>query len=151
MDSLQRVKINEIAESEFEENTLAQGVIALVDDTVFFRIPEAIPDSSGKWDGEQPSPTEQQQTSNSSVKDIMLYPNPFENSFNISYLLEREASELKVEIYDVVGKNVKTQLFKNTQTGNINIDLGQCLGIYFVRISSDNEVIFKDKVVCLNH
>jgi len=151
MDSTQKAIIIELSEQDYEVSLNAQAVLALIDDSIYNRIPEMIPDSSGKWDGEQPQPNQTTESEEENkVKQISLYPNPFSNSFNLQYSFEHEISVLKVEIYDIVGRIVKTQLIGKTQTGTLNIDLGQCLGLYYVRLIADNTIIHKDKMICLN-
>lgn len=80
---------------------------------------------------------------------VNAYPNPFNNSFNIAYLLEKEAKEVRIEVYDLVGRIISTHKVGRTTTGNINIDLGECLGIYVLRIFADEKQVHKEKLVCL--
>lgn len=148
MDSLQRVKINEIAESSYEENTLAQGVIALVDDTLFFRIPEALPDSSGKWD-ENETPPQQNQTIAPANEQVQIYPNPFSNSFTVSYTLAKEALLVETEVYDVLGRTVAKYTDNNISAKTRQINIGTCNGIYLCRVKADGKVIHQSKQVCM--
>lgn len=151
MDSIQKAKVAELSLTDYEVAVNAQAVLTLVDDSAYFRVPEMAIDSSGKWDENEPSANQQSLTEAENIRNISLYPNPFANSFNISYAMEKEKAEFKIEVYDLVGRIVKTQILRNVQNGNITIDLGQCLGVYIVRISSDGETVFKSKAICLNH
>jgi hypothetical protein len=67
------------------------------------------------------------------------YPNPFNASTTISYLLP-ETSPVRVEIYDILGRHVAT-LFKGEQSqGQHNVVWnapGQKSGVYFCRVVSN--------------
>lgn len=80
---------------------------------------------------------------------VTAYPNPFSNSFNISYVLEQEATTVKVEVYDLLGRNITSQKLNRTLRGTLNVDLGECLGIYILRIVADEKEVHKEKIICL--
>lgn len=79
---------------------------------------------------------------------VNTYPNPFNNSFNVSYQLESEAKELKLEVFDLLGRNVHTEMQYNNSGGRRTIDMGDCLGVYILRMTADDKVVYQTKVLC---
>ena len=79
----------------------------------------------------------------SDKNEIMVYPNPAANQLSvISYPVLAD----KIEIYDLVGKNVfsQTSNFKS----QFSVDISQLKpGIYFVKVTAGNENVFKKIVV----
>jgi len=78
---------------------------------------------------------------NSTVK-CQVYPNPFENMFDISF--NRQQTLSKVAIYTLEGKKVFDCIYKNATDISIKIKLSP--GIYFLSIESDS-VIDTRKIV----
>lgn len=73
---------------------------------------------------------------------LLVYPNPFNNEFNIRY--EIGNSSAKLEIYNVIGEKIKTQTITKNSTV---IDLSQeTNGIYFITIT-DVETRIGKKIV----
>jgi hypothetical protein len=80
-------------------------------------------------------------------KSIQLsaYPNPFNSSTTISFSLSR-ASEVKLSVYDVLGRNVGKQPFASSKiysAGEHRIEFdgaGLSSGIYFVRMEAGGNV-----------
>jgi hypothetical protein len=138
--------IQTLAASEYDIAVNAQAVLSLVFDSVYTRVPEALPES--KWDGEQPQ-VQQQQEEENSLRKINIYPNPFNNNFNINYMLEQEAENVRIEVYDLLGRNIFTKAIANTASGTINIDLAECLGVYVLRIFADEKQVHKEKLICM--
>lgn len=82
---------------------------------------------------------------------IVAYPNPATSVVNISYTLNKE-SDVSINVYDIMGNMVKNVVpernFQSNQTVSIaTSDLSS--GVYFVRVSANNEVITK-KINLLN-
>ena len=146
MDGTQLSKVRGLSLSEFAIAVYAQNVLALIEDSVYNRIPEPIPGGGGKWD-ENYEPSQQQQENQ--AKRISIYPNPFNNSFNINYVLEQEAKEVRIEIYDLTGRSILTQKTGRTLSDNITINLGECLGIYLLKLYADDKPVHKEKLICL--
>lgn len=70
------------------------------------------------------------------------YPNPFNPSTAISFALP-QAGNVKLTVYDAVGKEVATLVNKNMSAGNykVNWNAGSMAsGIYFYRLLTDNFV-----------
>jgi len=49
------------------------------------------------------------------------------------------------------GRTVKSQQLRDVEKGTVNIDLGQCLGIYLLRMEADSRRIHQQKVVCVQY
>jgi 5-hydroxyisourate hydrolase-like protein (transthyretin family) len=80
-----------------------------------------------------------------SVEQIMslshntsIFPNPASDKFNIRYKLVAPSNDIVIEIFDVLGKNIKTISSKNTKQGwqDVNIDTADMNeGLYFIKMS----------------
>jgi hypothetical protein len=81
---------------------------------------------------------------------VTVFPNPFSNNFNLSYSLPSEAQNLQVEVFDLIGRSVKTVQLENVQNGQMTIELGECLGIYILRMTADGKQVHQQKMVCLS-
>jgi hypothetical protein len=150
LDSVQRSRMWELAESPYDIAINAQAVLGLVLDTIFERTPEPLPTAPSAKMGEEEPETEAQQRV-LSTQSIKVFPNPFRNSFNVEYVLETDAQELRTEVFDLMGKKVKEVVLRNVQSGTVSIDLGQCLGIYLLRMEADSRRIHQQKVVCVQY
>ncbi|MGE5458615.1 MAG: T9SS type A sorting domain-containing protein, partial [Methanococcaceae archaeon] len=83
------------------------------------------------------------------------YPNPFNPSTRISYNITKPGT-VKLNVFDVMGRHVKTLVDTNQQSGNYSViwngvnDLGQKIssGIYFYSLSS-NEMTETKKMILL--
>jgi hypothetical protein len=147
LDSTQLVRMWELAESPFDVAIHAQAVLALVLDIVIERTPEPLPSShSGKMGEEEGT-----EARSLTAQSVRVFPNPFRNSFNVEYVLETDARELRMEVFDLMGKKVKEVVLRNVQSGTVSIDLGQCLGIYVLRIEADRRRVHQQKVVCVQY
>jgi len=147
LDSTQLVRMWELAESPFDVAIHAQAVLALVLDIVIERTPEPLPSShSGKMGEEEGT-----EARSVTAQSVRVFPNPFRNSFNVEYVLETDARELRMEVFDLMGKKVKEVVLRNVQSGTVSIDLGQCLGIYVLRIEADRRRVHQQKVVCVQY
>lgn len=77
--------------------------------------------------------------------DLSVYPNPFNPTTTISFILPR-AGEVKLAMYDVLGRNVGKQPFaatKNYSAGEHHLSFdgsGLSSGIYFVRLEAGGNV-----------
>jgi hypothetical protein len=81
---------------------------------------------------------------------VTVFPNPFSNNFNLSYSLPSEAQNLQVEVFDLIGRSVKTVQLENVQNGQMTIELGECRGIYILRMTADGKQVHQQKMVCLS-
>lgn len=76
------------------------------------------------------------------ILDTKAFPNPFGNQFNIRFALE-ETMEVRIDLFDVVGKQVKQISNKTFTNGAHQLTVeGHALaaGVYFVRIQAGNGV-----------
>lgn len=147
MDSAQKAQIHAISETAYDEATLAQAVVSLTEDWEYNRVPEkAVVEEERLAEMNSTTPQTQQA---SNTKQVMVYPNPFENSFNISYSLDKEG-DLSIEVFDVMGRAIRKENLQNVQSGSIVFNLNECLGVYFVRVSSGSKKLFNGKMICIN-
>jgi hypothetical protein len=78
-------------------------------------------------------------------RSLILYPNPFNDNFNIRIPPEVVLKNAMIEMYDVCGKEVKNVLINSNET---TIGRGELQsGIYFYSIINNNEKIASGKLV----
>jgi hypothetical protein len=79
-----------------------------------------------------------------SVNDVVVYPNPAKNNFNV-YITSLNGEKVTVNVCDVLGKVVFTEKYAvNGGQNTLNIELkNQNAGMYFVKISNSGEEIIK--------
>ncbi len=148
-DSLLVQKIDDILISPFEENIIAfEGIVGL-DTSVYKAIIQYQINDSSNWISLSSELYENEitvdMTSLSLVsldiqKDFILFPNPCNGSFDISF--SSFDDERFLEIYDISGKKVLSQ--KLEEHTHINSSLYR--GIYFVKIYEYNR-IFVEKLI----
>ena len=73
-------------------------------------------------------------TPNSFSNEIMIYPNPTNDNFEISF--NSNQKKLKINIYSSLGQLIQTRTFENSD--QIQMKLNQPSGIYFVECINDN-------------
>ncbi len=79
---------------------------------------------------------------------LNIYPNPFNEYTNISYSLEK-ASQVKVEVMDVLGRTVATLVNHNQTEGAYNVKFdateynGTNAGVYIVRMTIGDRIVTK--------
>ncbi len=88
-----------------------------------------------------------------SVNNSMtVYPNPFQNSTSIRYSIEK-ASDVKMEVFDVLGKKVTTVLDESLAAGEHSTRIGtenlKVSGVYFVTLTVDGQVVGTRKITML--
>lgn len=82
---------------------------------------------------------------NVSNRSIKLYPNPSSGELFIN--LDKNYNNIKLEIVDLLGNSV----FENNYNGDkINLNLKLKSGFYFIKIHSENSLIYSDKFYILN-
>ena len=145
VDSTQRALIDTIAAGISTVKYRAQAVQMLLDDTVFVRIPEQVPQSPSERRAHQENP-EQELISKS---EVTVYPNPFSNEFTVSYSLSDTVNELKFEVFDLTGRLVLSERTNSTFSGSRRLTVGDCKGLYILRISADGQAIRSEKLICV--
>ncbi len=145
MDETQKAMIVGLAEGDTKMKSYAEAVLALIGDTSLTRIPEQF-DLPSERRGEEEVPEAPVQAMD---QRIVVYPNPFNNNFNLDYSFADEAQEVTIEVFDLVGRNVKTMQLRQVQNGKVIIELGECLGIYLLRMFADGKQVHQQKMVCL--
>jgi hypothetical protein len=146
MDSTQHAQIVALADGGSMMKPYAEAVLALLTDTFITRVPEHFEIPSYKRVEEE---TQSEPIVSRRKEQVTVFPNPFSNNFQISYGLEKEASELRIEIFDLLGRAVHSQSNNETQYGTVRISLDECLGIYVLRMTADGRQVHQQKVVCL--
>lgn len=76
-----------------------------------------------------------------------IYPNPFGENFNVDYLIKNDC-EVEIQIFDTSGKKVYTSQKQAQKAGFYTKtigreQLGDQLGIYYIRIDAGNESVLK--------
>jgi len=80
------------------------------------------------------------------------YPNPFNPTTNIKYSVKREMSNVKLIIYDLLGKEVATLVNENQSPGTYEVTFDAralSSGIYFYSLYSDGILIDCRKMVLM--
>jgi hypothetical protein len=70
----------------------------------------------------------------------VIYPNPFENGFNIR--INEDYHEAKVEVFNILGQQVYSNYFRESEPIKISMDTIES-GQYFIRMNIDNQIIMK--------
>jgi surface protein len=66
---------------------------------------------------------------------VIIYPNPSSQEFTLKF--NKIYQHIKVEVFNVRGQVILNQTFENADVINLNID--NDVGIYFLKINSDNQ------------
>lgn len=86
------------------------------------------------------------------LKDFVLvqnYPNPFNPSTVISYIIP-SSSDVRIEVYDVLGKLIKTLVDEKQETGiyKVNFNAEELSnGIYFYKMHAGNFMAIKKMII----
>jgi hypothetical protein len=84
------------------------------------------------------------------VKLSALYPNPTKDEATITYSLEKNSTNVSLEVYTTTGQNVYSQTFGNQEAGNYNIKLdasNYASGSYFYQMRANGHTITKEFIV----
>ena len=86
-----------------------------------------------------PTGIEENRLSNS----LQLYPNPTSGNVMLKFALHKP-KDIKVTVYNIIGKVVSSAEWKNVTSEIYSIDLsGKATGLYYLNIQTDKEVIVK--------
>jgi hypothetical protein len=124
----------------------AEAVLALRSDSSITRTPEPLPELPSERRGQEEV---NQQLDRSATADVVVYPNPFLNDFNVNYSLNDEAETLRFEVFDMTGRRIRDTTVRNTTQGIVTVDLSPCIGLYMLRVVADGEVVHFNKLICL--
>ncbi len=81
------------------------------------------------------------------TKSISISPNPSKGIYYIN-LSHYESNEIKIEVYNILGKNILQEEYLNVEDQILKIDLTNYDdGIYFIRIKSESTTITKKVAV----
>lgn len=79
---------------------------------------------------------------------VKVYPNPARDEFTIELVDDLRGKKTNVELYNLYGNIVKNIVMNLAEKISINtVDLSS--GIYFYKVSLDNNIIGKDKIVLI--
>lgn len=145
LDSAQLATMWTLAASKHEVAIHAEGVLALVLDTAFARIPEPLPPPPS----ERLAGPENVSSSNTAHSGVRVYPNPFTSDFMVAYQLGTTETEMVLEVFDPLGRRVKRTAIRAIGSGTTSIDLGECLGLYLLRVSANGRHIHSQRIVCV--
>ncbi|MCC7333142.1 MAG: T9SS type A sorting domain-containing protein [Flavobacteriales bacterium] len=86
------------------------------------------------------------------ISNFIVYPNPTNESANISFVLNSDVKKLKISVKDVLGKEVTTVINGQSLTAgkyNMSIDQGKKLstGMYFIEFNADNKIKIEKLIV----
>ena len=81
-------------------------------------------------------------------KDVFIYPNPSNGSFNISYQVKQQG-KVNISILSIDGKIIKSVLSEQKEKGDYLLNLTENLesGSYFVKIAGSNNLIVKKIII----
>jgi hypothetical protein len=122
----------DFSDSSFVEDTLYQGAVTIQNNSAYNpTIPISVGLLSGIENGDTKLPGEFSLSQN--------YPNPFNSTTLIKFTMPR-ASQVKLEVFNILGQKVATLLNGRLETGYYTIPWnadGVSSGIYFLRATSD--------------
>jgi len=80
--------------------------------------------------------------------DVLIYPNPSNGRFNISYQVN-EKGKVDISILSIDGKLIKSLLSEQKEKGDYLLDLSESLepGSYFIKIASHNNLIVNKIII----
>jgi len=76
-------------------------------------------------------------------RDLFIYPAPFKDDLNINLINLKDL--VKIEVYDVTGRIVDNQEFKNTSIVSFKNNYKQ--GVYVINIYGDGELLKTKKII----
>lgn len=90
---------------------------------------------------------------NNSNESLTVYPNPFQQSTDVRYSLEK-TGDVQVEVFDMLGKRVAVALDAETAPGSHNVKItdnmvGNRSGVYFVTLTVDGHKVSTGKITKL--
>lgn len=88
----------------------------------------------------------------SALSEIKVFPNPVNDKIILAFKDNTHQKDIEICLYDRLGRNVfHATKTKSQFSSTIDIDLPAISsGIYFINILSEDEIIYKHKIIC-NH
>lgn len=81
------------------------------------------------------------------LAELLLYPNPAQQSVNVSYSFIGKAHQRSVDIYDMMGKLMSSSTLAQA-SGTLNLPLSQfSSGVYQVVLRQNNQIVLRSKLV----
>ncbi len=76
----------------------------------------------------------------SDINYFEVYPNPATDNFNVSFILD-EQQDVKIELYDLLGKCVYSNVIKSTKESTITINSGNLQqGMYYISLKTNQGI-----------
>lgn len=148
MDSTQNATLNALASDSTFMMSRAQAVQMLLGDSTMIRIPEQIP-GNPSWRVAGTEEDQGQDEPPAEASEFKVYPNPFSNRFALEYVLEEEATDVRMEIRDLAGRLIRQQRLTNVKAGVEVFDMGPCNGIYILSVIADERRVHQEKLLCV--
>ncbi|PCI99877.1 MAG: hypothetical protein COB15_03570 [Flavobacteriales bacterium] len=78
---------------------------------------------------------------------LTAYPNPATDNLTISYVIDGNANNARMDVYDVLGQKVTSHAL-NSNKGQVNLKVDNLnAGVYFCSIKVDNKAIRTERVI----
>ena len=72
---------------------------------------------------------------------VKAWPNPFNDSLTLSFTGNMKDNRVRIEIFDLAGKNTNTTITKDTKTNTVTMNTANLpKGIYLLKIVSNKNV-----------
>jgi len=149
MGSTDSTRVRQIAaDTTLDAHVLAQGILSILIDTVFLKMPEDIPESPSErraapeWDSPTESPTE--------ASYFKAYPNPFNQQVTIAYNLKDDCSDgCFIRLTDIQGRTVYEQpISTGSGPNSITFDLGRYeTGMYICSLYNNQRLLQTSRLI----
>ena len=81
------------------------------------------------------------------ITTLNAYPNPATDNLTISYAIEGNNNNARMDVYDVLGQKVTSHAL-NSNKGQVNLNVDNLnAGVYFYSIKVDNKAIRTERVI----
>jgi len=81
------------------------------------------------------------------VATLTAYPNPATDNLTISYVIDGNTNNARMDVYDVLGQKVTSHAL-NSNKGQVNLKVDNLnAGVYFYSIKVDNKAIRTERVI----
>jgi hypothetical protein len=84
-------------------------------------------------------------------KESRIYPNPFNDGFNVDLYNSSATNKITTEVYDVAGRIIQRRNFSNVAPGNntLRVDQSAALkpGVYIVMVKVNGQIVQSSKLV----
>lgn len=78
--------------------------------------------------------------------EVLAFPNPSSTNFRLNYRFPNRPKAPQLEVFDNLGRRVESLLLQETVEGNLTLGQGYPAGTYFLRMSTDGQVVYTTKI-----